>query len=136
MAVFVLTDANVVINSVVLSTYVKKVTLKIDAAAQDITAMGGNGYKASIGGLKSWSVDVEFNQDFAASAIDATLWPLIGTVVPVRVKALSTANSTTNPEYSGNVFMKTYQPIQGAVGATAMTTVTFDGAGALSRAVV
>lgn len=132
MAVFVLTDAAVTINAVNLSGYVRKATLKTSAEDKDSTAMGAT-YKARAGGLKDWELTLEFNSDFAASQVDATLWPLLGATSTVTAKATSAANSATNPQFSGSALLKEYSPIDGAVGDMATATASFAGAGTLSR---
>jgi predicted secreted protein len=133
MAATVLTDAKVIINSVNLSTYCRKVTLNIEVDEQDVTAMGGNGYKAMIGGLKDWSVEIDFNQDFGAAAVDATLWPLFATTTSISVNPTSAANSTTNPQYTGSVLVSQYTPLDGSVGDVSTITIPFRAAGALTR---
>jgi len=132
MANFVLTDASVVVNSVDLSDQVRQVTLSVEADVQENTAMGDT-FRSRLGGLKDWSVEVEFNQDFAAAEVDATLWPLIGTSTTITVKPTSSAASATNPSYSGSVILNAYPPLSGSVGDVAVASVTFQGAGALSR---
>lgn len=134
MASFAFTDARVEINSVVMSSFVRSVTLNVEAEDLEDTAMGDT-FRSRIGGLKDWSVDVEFNQDFAASAVDVTIFPLLGTVVNVKVRPTSAAISATNPEYSGSVLINEYNPLDGSVGDLATTSVSWPGAGALSRAV-
>lgn len=133
MAATVLTDAKLIVNSVNLSTYCRKVTLNIEVDEQDVTAMGGNGYKAMIGGLKDWSVEVDFNQDFSAAAVDATLWPLFATTTTISVNPTSAANSTTNPQYTGSVLVSKYTPLDGSVGDVSTITIPFRAAGALTR---
>lgn len=135
MAVFVLTDAAVTINAVNLSGLVKKVTVKTTADDKDSTAMGAT-YKARLGGLKDWTMDVEFNQDFGASQVDATLFPLLGTNSTVTAKSTSAANSATNPQFSGTALLKGYTPLQNTVGDLAAATANFVGAGTLSRLLV
>ena len=132
MASFAFTDAKVTVNSVDLSTYVRQVTINVSADEQDDTAMGDT-FRSRIGGLKDWSVNLEFNQDFAAGAVDATLWPLLGTTTTVTVKATSAANSATNPQYSGSVLVSQVNPLTNGVGDLATTSVTWNGAGTLSR---
>lgn len=136
MSATVLTDAKVVINSVNLSTFVRKVTLNIEVQDQDVTAMGGNGYTARIAGLKDWSVECDFNQDFAAAAVDATLWPLFGTNTTISVNPTSGANAATNPQYTGSVLVSKYTPLDGAVGDVSTITIPFQAAGALTRNIV
>lgn len=135
MASFAFTDAKVTVNAVDLSTYVRQVTLSITADELEDTAMGDT-YRSKLGGLKDWSVTLEFNADFAASAVDQTLWPLFGTTTTVTVKATSAANSTSNPQYSGSVLVSQINPIGNSVGDLATVSVTWPGAGTLSRLTV
>lgn len=133
MATFVLTDADVTVNAVNLSDWITSVTLSIEVDDQEDTAMGDT-YRSKVGGLKEWTLDIDFNADFAASAVDETVWPLIGTVVAVTVKPTSGTTSATNPQYSGNVLVTEYSPIDGDVGDLATTSVSWPGSGTLSRA--
>lgn len=132
MATFAFTDAKVVINSVDLSDHVRKVKIHVQADDLDNTAMGGT-YKSRLGGLKDWTLDIEFNADFAAAKVDATLWPLIGAVTTVAINPTSAVNSPTNPQYSGSVLVKEYSPMDGSVGDLATTSFTWPGAGTLTR---
>lgn len=133
MAVFVFTDGRVELNAVNLSTLVRKVTLSPSADAQESTAMGAT-YRARLGGLKDWSVEVEFNQDFAAAQVDATLFPLLGTTFSVKVRPTTGVISATNPEYQGTGLLTEYTPLDGSVGDLAVSPVTIEGAGTLTRA--
>jgi hypothetical protein len=132
MAHFVFTDGYVSINAVVLSAHVKSVTLDYSAELQDDTSMGDTTRERK-GGLKDWSVGVEFFQDFAASQVDATLFALVGTTFTVEVRPTSGARSATNPGYSGTGILESYQPIGSEIGAMAMAPVTIQAAGVLSR---
>lgn len=132
MATFAFTDAKVTINSVDLSDHVRQVKLSVEADDLENTAMGAS-YKSRIGGLKDWSVDIEFNQDFASSKVDATLFPLIGTVTTIAIVPVNTTVAATNPEYSGSVLVKEYAPMDGSVGDLATTSFTWPGAGTLTR---
>jgi hypothetical protein len=133
MASFAWTDARVEVNSVNLSAYVKSVSLELSAEALDDTAMGDT-YHSRIGGLKDWSVSVEFNADFGASAVDQTLNALLGTVTTIKVRPTSSSISATNPEYSGSVLLSSYTPAGGGVGELAAASADFEGAGTCSRA--
>lgn len=134
MAKFVLTDAFVSLGGNDLSDHVKSVTINYSADMQDDTAMGATAH-ARIGGLKDWSLDVEFHQDFAASNLDSILFPLVGTSVAVIVRPVkSTVVGTGNPNYTGNAMLESYKPLGGSVGDLATTTISMPGNGALSRA--
>lgn len=135
MAKFTLTDAFVEINSVDLSDHVLSVTLDHRAELVDATAMGTAGTRERVGGLKDWQVDVEFQQDFAASNVDDTLNGLVGTTFTVDIRPTSAARSTTNPSYTGTGILENYQPVSAnAVGDIATTSCTIMAAGALTRA--
>ena len=133
MAEFVFTDASVVINAVDLSDHVRQVTLNYSAELQDDTAMGED-TRSRLGGLKDWSMEVEFNQDFAAAEVDVTLFPLVGTAFTVTLKPTSAAVSATNPSYSGTGILESYPPMGGSVGDLAVAAISIQAAGTLTRA--
>jgi hypothetical protein len=133
MAAFVFTDAYFSVTGTDLSAYVRSVTVNYQAELQDSTTMGDS-TRERLGGLKDWSVDVEFNQDFASSAVDDTLWPLVGTTFVVAVRPTSSAKGATNPEYTGTGILESYPPLGGSVGDLATASITIQAAGDLSRA--
>lgn len=133
MATFALTDASVTIGGVNLSDHVRSVTLEVSADELEDTAMGDT-YRSRIGGLKDSSWTIEFNQDFAASKVDATLFPLLGTVATIVGKPTSAAVSATNPSYTGSALITQHSPIANGVGDLATMSVTWPGAGAVTRA--
>ncbi len=126
-------DATVTINSVNLTSYVKSATLSQTADELEDTAMGDT-YRSRIGGLKDWSVEIEFNADFGASAVDTTLAAIgVGSTTTIAIKPTSGAISTSNPEWSGTVLLKDYGAVSGSVGDLLMAKASFSGAGALTR---
>ena len=133
MANMVLTNAFVSINSVNLSAYVKSVSVSYKSEMQDDTAMGDTA-RSRIGSLKDYSLSIEFFQDYAAGAVDATLFSIVGSVVPIEVRGSSAAASATNPKYTGSAILETYQPVGGSVGDNLMAPVSMSGVGALTRA--
>jgi len=128
MASFVLTDASIVINSVNMSSFATSVTVNVEVDEQEDTAFGDT-WRSRLGGLKDFSLDIEFNSDFAASAVDATIWPLIGTTTTVVIKPTSGAVSATNPTFTGTVLVTEYAPLDGSVGDLSTTSVSWPGAG-------
>lgn len=135
MATFAFIDARLEVNSVVLSTFCRGVTLNVSADELDDTAFGDT-YRSRIGGLKDWSIAPEFNADFASGAVDATIWPLLGTTTTVKLRPTSSAISTTNPEFSGSALISQHNPLGNSVGDLATESVQWPGAGTLSRATV
>jgi len=133
VAVFVLTDASVTVNSVDLSAYVTSVTLNYEKDSVEVTAMGSSGHLYT-GGLQNNSLDITFNQDFAATKVAATLDALIGTTTTVVVKPTSAAVGATNPTYTiASAFLNATQPVNGSVGDLASMSVSFTG-GTLTKA--
>jgi hypothetical protein len=136
MAVLALTNGSVVLNGVDLSDHAKSIELNVEAEELETTAFSADGFKEHIGGLKGGSLSITFNQDFAASSVDATLWPLLGTVVTFAVKAVKAAVSATNPSYSGSVLISNYSPLGNGVGELAEVQVQFPTTGVVTRATI
>lgn len=137
MAKLVLTNAQVILNAVDLSTWVKQVTINYSAAEVDATTMGMSSI-ARLPGLKDWSMDFQFTQDYAAAAVDVTIFSIVGTVVTIDVKPVNGARSATNPSYTGSGLISSYSPMGQAVGALNMAPVKMVGANgtALQRQIV
>lgn len=133
MATFSFTNAYVTVNSVDLSDDANSLTLDLSVDELEDTAFGDS-YKSRIGGLKDSSWSIDFNQDFASSQVDATLFPLLGTVVTVATKPVNTTTAATNPQYSGSVLIAKYSPYGNKVGELAGSSVQWPGAGTVSRA--
>lgn len=134
MANRVITNGYLSVNSVNLSAFVRSMTLNWGAEMQDDTAMGDSA-RSRISGLKDFSIDVEFFQDYASGAVDATLFALVGgSPVAVEVRGDGGSVSSTNPKYTGNVIVESYQPVVGAVGENQMAPVRLTGVGTLTRA--
>ena len=133
MAGIVLKNAYVKINNIDLSDHVTQVTIKYAAEIHDKTAMGATA-RSRIAGLKDWSADIEFNQDFAAGEVDATLWSLVGAApFAVEIRPDAGSASATNPKYAGSAVLPEYNPIDGQVGAFLKTKITLQGDGNLTR---
>ncbi|HEX5404800.1 MAG TPA: hypothetical protein VFX16_21135 [Pseudonocardiaceae bacterium] len=134
MATMVLTSTAVTVNAVDYSDHVQKAELALEVDAQDTTNFASLGWKESQGGLKSGTLSITFLNDYAASAVDANLWALFGTVTTFAVKPTSDDPSATNPEYSGSVLVDKYTPLTGAPGDMALAEVQWTLSGAVSRA--
>ena len=134
MATLVLYDAFVSVAGTDLSDHVRSVTIDAGQNLVDDTAMGDT-FQSNAASLATWSVSVEFLQDYAASQVDATLQPLlgIGNTAALIIRATSPAASSTNPQYSGTAILESYNPISGSVGDQAMASASFQCASALTR---
>lgn len=135
MAIFVATDFSVTINgSTALASYLTQVELK--TTANDITTTAfGSTWVTRVAGLKEGSLTLQFNQDYAASAVDAVLWPLLGTNATVVIKPTSSAVSTANPAYTAICLVTDYTPVSGNIGDLSTFSITLPTSGTVSRAV-
>lgn len=136
MAVFVLKDASLVVNSINLSAYVSSISLEYAVDTVSADAMASTAAHVFLGGLQNNSLSVTFNQDFATSTVAPTLDPLVGVPTTVVIKPTSAAVGAANPTYTiTNTVLNGTQPVAGSVGDLATQSVTFTG-GALVKAVV
>ncbi len=133
MAELILTDAYVSIAANDLSGYVKAVNINYSAESQEITAMGDS-TRRRLPGLKDWSAELEFNQDYDAAGLDAIMFPLVGTTVAIEIRPKNAAPSTNNPKYTGNGVVESYPPLSGSIGEAVTASVTVQGSGDLARA--
>ena len=133
MAKFVLTDASLVINSVDLSDHVASVTLELNSEEIDTTSFGST-FMSKTGGLKSGTLNIDFQQDFASSEVDQTMFPLFGTTTTFVLKPTSGSVSATNPSYSGSILVNQHIPVANAVGELATMSVSFPTSGTITRA--
>lgn len=120
------------VNGVDLSTSVRSATARADTPAVDVTSMGDS-FQTSLPGIPTASIEVEFFQSYDAAKVDATNWPLVNsaTTFAVELRFVNAARSATNPAFvlTAALLFGEYNPIAGAVGEAAMTTVTYTNAG-------
>lgn len=133
MAVFAATDLEVTIDTVDFSASLAAVTLDISREQLETTAFG-DAARTYIAGLQDASVTLSFHQDFAASAVDATLHAALGTEVAIVVKPTSDAVGVGNPSYSFNALVTQIVPFSSNVGDLATQDVSFPISGAITRA--
>lgn len=138
MARIVLTNAYITINSVNLSGFVTSVTLTTTDDVIETTAFGSSA-RTRVAGLIDNSVAIEFQQDYATSAVEATInaagASLVGTVTAVVVKPNGATTAADNPSYSFNCLISEWTPLNGAVGELATASVTWPISGAITKAV-
>lgn len=119
-------DCRFEVNAVVMSAYGRSVTLPMEYAALEDTAFGDTA-RSRVAGLQDSTLGAEFNQDFAASATDITLYTAYATKAPVVVKVRPTSGaiSTTNPEYVGSYLPNQHQPFGNSVGDLATVSISW-----------
>lgn len=127
-------DAALHIDGVDLSTWVRECTLNLTTEDIESTGMQAAG-KENQSGDRVDSLDVKFKQDFAAGAVDATLFPIFesGDVVEFTLRHASSPVSATNPEYRGNIRLNSYQPFTGARNTLLEPQITMPINGAATR---
>jgi hypothetical protein len=137
MARIVLTDASIVINSVDLSGFIASVSITTSEDVVETTGFSSTSAagRTRVAGLADNSVTLEFHQDFATSAVEQTIYPLIGTTTTVVVKPTSAAVSATNPSYTFTALVSEWQPLSGSVGELATASVTWPVSGAITKGV-
>lgn len=132
MAKFVTTDYKVTLNGTDFSTSLASVELAIESDDVETTAFGST-FRTRVGGLKAASLTLEFHQDFGASSVDATLFPLLNTIATVVMLPTSAAASATNPSYTATCLVNQYSPIASSVGDLATFSVTWPTSGTVTR---
>ena len=134
MAKFAATDFSITVNGTDLSTSLTSVELNLEAEDKDVTAFGTGGFRSRIGGLKQGSVKLSFLQDFAASSVEATLYPLLGTIATVVIKPTSGSVSSTNPSYTVPVLCTQVSPVSASIGDVVTQQVSWVTSGSVAKA--
>ena len=93
----------------------------------DVSGFSVAGTREFLPGLADESIVIQFENDFAASSVHATLEPLYrnGTPTLVYVVSTSAAISATNPAFGGQGVLFDYNGLSGALNARSETTATF-----------
>ncbi len=133
MAKLVLTDVVTTIGGVDYSANINQVEINVSADSVETTAFGSQ-WRSEVSGLKSGTFTVSFHNDYAAAAIDGSLWALFGTLATVVVRPAGTVTGTANPSYTFLANINNLTPIAGAVGDLATQNVTWPISGAVARA--
>lgn len=133
MATLNFRNAYVWIAGVDLSADTESVTINYGSEMLDETAMGDDS-RINKGGLKTWSIDLNFHQDYASTTDpDAVLWPLVGTTTCFDIRPLNSCSTVSNPSFVGIGVIDSYTPMGGAVGSLLDAPCTIQSAGTLSR---
>lgn len=134
MAIVAATGYVITVDGNDLSDHIESVQFDIDFAELDKTNFGSSGKKEITGGLESGSVQITFQQDYAASDVEATLFPLLNTVVSVVAKPASGTVTATNPSYTASCLINKWTPIGAKVGELAKPSITWPVSGGTARA--
>ena len=132
MSKFVLVNPVITVNSVDLSDHIASISLNTTRVEVPTTAFG-NTAVTRIAGLGDNSITLSFHENFAASEVHQTVYPLIGSTTSVTVKPVATTTSSTNPVFSMTVLVTEWPVLNGAVGDLAGADVTWPVSGALTK---
>jgi hypothetical protein len=135
MARIVLNNAFISVGGVDLSSLVASVTLNSTFDVVETTAFSSTSAKTRVAGLADNSVTIEFQQDYATSQVEQTIYPLLGTAAAVIVKPNGATTSAFNPSYTCSAIISEWTPINGSVGELATASVTWPVTGAITKAV-
>jgi hypothetical protein len=131
MARIVLTNVAVTFGTTDISSYVTSVTLGTTLDVVETTAFG-NTARTRVAGLADNSVSLEFNQDYAAGALEATIngtTSTVGTAVSMTVRPVA----GSSPAYSFSALVSEWTPLNGAVGELATASVTWPISGVITK---
>jgi hypothetical protein len=117
------------------SDHIKQININMNVAMQDFTTFGDGAFISQKPGLKGADLSIDFNQDFAASSVDAVFGAafLAGTLYYLDIKPTSSARGSTNPSYVYAAYVATYPPIGNSVGDRGGVTVGFAVTGTYAR---
>lgn len=132
MAPLILLNPDILINSVDLTNHITEVKLEMGVATVDTTAFGVTA-KQYEGGLGDNKFTITIQQDYAGSMTEQTIYPLLGMLVPVAVKAVNATNSTTNPQYTFTALINNWVPVGGKPGDLVVTSATWPISGVVTK---
>ena len=135
------TPSGTITSTTDLSSMLIQVQVSMSSAELASTNFASGGWEEKISGLANGSIALTFNQDFAASKVDAlfgiggTFGFAPGQVTPyyLDVKPTSSSRAATNPSYLAAFLNMGGDVINGSVGDIATVTYTFPFTGRFHR---
>ena len=127
MGKFVFKNGTVKVNGVDLSDHVRNADIPLSKDQVESTGLNGNGLHTFLPGLGNERFVITFANDFAASSVYATIYPLYRNEAQFEVEVIPNAGaaSATNPRWRAFCQLYDYDPVNAAVGALAETQVNF-----------
>jgi hypothetical protein len=129
------TVSGTIASSTDFSDHIRQITLANKVAMEDFTSFGDGAFTTQKPGLKGADITIDFNQDFAASSVDAIFGAaqLAGTLVYLDIKPTNSGRGATNPSYVYACYVATYTPVGQSVGDRAAAPVGLAVTGSLAR---
>lgn len=127
MAKFLLTDVFISVDGHDLSNYGFNIDTPSEKDEVDVSGFNPSNTKETLVGQRADRVVGQFTQDFASGGPHDVFWTIYqnDTTVELIIRPTSSAVSATNPELSGNVKIRTYNGLSGALNARAEISVEF-----------
>jgi hypothetical protein len=125
---FLLKNVKVMVGTTDLSTHAFDVDTPSVKDQVDVSGFSPTGTREYLPGMADQTITVQFENDFAALSVHATLQAMFaaGTTQVVYVQPDATAAvSATNPAYGGQACLFDYNGLSGALNARSETTATF-----------
>lgn len=127
MAKQIIQFESVTVNSVDLSDHIDTLVVAEKWDDNDVSSLGAKAHEHLLG-LADPTIQLKFFQDFDASSVHATLGPLAGsnTSFPIVITVDGRSSvSATNPKFTMQAIMPSYDILNGTIGKPSDTTVTF-----------
>jgi hypothetical protein len=128
MAIYASNSTYLSIGGYDISDHVQSASLNINYDSVEITAMNDTAHKYAKG-LAAHTLTATLYLDqiaIAAGAVRAILDSLKGTTAAFIMAPAGSTFSTTNPKYTGSVFVNGYTPVNGSIGEAATVDISFD----------
>lgn len=117
-----------------IASFVTSVSTPVTVVQLDNTTFGAGGFTQIVAGLRSGTIDLNINQAFAASEINALLG-INGSVAQpggffvIEIRPASGARSSTNPGFIARVFHGGWSTFNAQVGQIPTITVSLQTTG-------
>lgn len=138
MGKLTLKDADISLDGNDISDHIPSVTIDIGKDEVENTAFGSTTHTFQADGLRTLTITLEAQADYADDDLDEILWGIYDgdAGVVCIVKPTSGAVSAANPSYTATVSLQSFTPVSGAVGdlASGGTINLIPTTGALVRA--
>jgi hypothetical protein len=133
VAIYSMTATRVEVAGTNFSDHGVSADLQIDVNTLDSTNFASSGWTEMIAGIKSATVNLTFNDDFAAANVDATIWSNLGANVAIKLRPTSGGITATNPEFQFTAIVSQHR-FGGGVGELAQKQISWPVTGPVTRA--
>jgi hypothetical protein len=116
-----------------ISVFVTAVEVPKKVDVKESTNFGSGGYVTKAAGLKSASLKIAVNQDFASSQLHSIINGFgLGTSVYYDIQPTSSSRGATNPSEVGQAIITSYTPVVGKVGDLLVLSLDWEVTGAFA----